>query len=101
MEWEFTLDEQLNQICTLSRQVAEGSRGEVMELLTILRTLEGLHRDIRDSLFQEALPTDRHGLYQLLRDIEENGGWPYIERFRLQAILGQIHQHEEPPHSKG
>ena len=56
-------------------------------LLALLRQLEELHHDIRDTLFQESLPTNRQHLYHLLRDIEVNGGWPYIQRVKLTELL--------------
>jgi len=62
-------------------------RGDSLALLALLRLLEQLHGDIRDTLFSEALPDNRQRLYALLRDIEVNGGWPYIQRMRLLALL--------------
>ena len=59
-------------------------------LLALLRQLEELHRDIRETLFQEALPTNRQRLYKLLRDIEVNGGWPYIQRMKLVELLNNL-----------
>ncbi len=59
-------------------------------LLALLRQLEELHRDIRETLFQESLPTNRQHLYHLLRDIEVNGGWPYIQRMKLTELLKTI-----------
>ncbi len=59
-------------------------------LLRILRTLEQLHQDIRDNLFQASLPDNRQSLYKLLRDIEAKGGWPYIYRIKLQALLENL-----------
>ncbi|MBX2863404.1 MAG: hypothetical protein KTR27_07590 [Leptolyngbyaceae cyanobacterium MAG.088] len=56
-------------------------------LLSLLRQLEELHRDIRDTLFQESLPSNRQHLYFLLREIEVNGGWPYIQRMKLAELL--------------
>jgi hypothetical protein len=38
------------------------------------------------------LPDNRQALYSLLRDIEAEGGWPYIERMRLQAFLTNLEQ---------
>ena len=61
--------------------------GDVIALLTLLRHLEQLHREIRDGVFQQNLPTNRQRLYSLLRDIESEGGWPYIARMRIQALL--------------
>jgi hypothetical protein len=97
MDKNLTLADRLAQISELSRQVAQNSHTEVTDLLEILRTLEMLHREIRDDLFQNALPTDRHNLYRLLRDIEENGGWPYIERLRLQDLLINLPVVQETP----
>jgi hypothetical protein len=95
MDKNSVLAERLAQIGQLSREVAANSRTDVNELLEILRTLELLHREIRDELFQNALPADRHNLYRLLRDIEENGGWPYIARLRLQHLLVNLPSFEE------
>lgn len=72
----------------LAVQTAAQSRARDCEaLLALLRQLEELHRDIRETLFQEALPTNRQHLYRLLRDIEVNGGWPYIQRMKLAKLL--------------
>jgi hypothetical protein len=95
MDKNSVLAERLAQISQLSREVAQNSRTDVNELLEILRTLELLHREIRDELFQNALPADRHNLYRLLLDIEENGGWPYIARLRLQHLLANLPGAEE------
>lgn len=59
-------------------------------LLALLRQLEELHRDIRETLFQAALPTNRQRLHKLLRDIEVNGGWPYIQRMKLVELLKSL-----------
>ncbi|MEC4851722.1 MAG: hypothetical protein SAJ12_11965 [Jaaginema sp. PMC 1079.18] len=67
--------------------LAQQHREDSVALLILLRALENLHRTIQAEIFQEALPDTRHELYNLLRDIEETGGWPYIERMRLQALL--------------
>jgi hypothetical protein len=90
-----SLQQRLAQISTLSRQVAKDAQPEVLDLLQVLRTLELLHREIREDLFQDALPTDRHNLYKLLKDIEENGGWPYIERLRIQSLIANLPQAAE------
>ena len=59
-------------------------------LVELLRTLEALHRDIRVNLLEPSLPNSRNDLYELLRDIDETGGWPYIERMKLQAFLKHL-----------
>ncbi|MEM6591319.1 MAG: hypothetical protein AAF651_05645, partial [Cyanobacteria bacterium P01_C01_bin.73] len=59
---------------------------DVMALLSLLRLLEELHQEIRETAFQDALPQNRQKLYMLLRDIEVNGGWPYIQRMKLSTL---------------
>lgn len=68
---------------------AINSKDDTTELLSLLRVLENLHRNIRDDFFLNALPANRQALYALLRDIEQNGGWPYIPRIKLQKFLEQ------------
>jgi hypothetical protein len=72
------------------RAAAEQYRGNGLRLLRLLRLLEALHREIREDLFQEALPDNRQALHALLRDMEAEGGWPYINRMRLQSLLAQF-----------
>jgi len=79
--------EQLEKIATAVMDVARDCQGDPITLLNLLRQLEYLHRAIRDGAFQESLPDNRQQLYSLLKDIESEGGWPYIERMRLQAFL--------------
>ncbi|NJN73031.1 MAG: hypothetical protein HC799_09615 [Limnothrix sp. RL_2_0] len=56
-------------------------------LLHILREVESLHREICETYFYPTLPDRRRDLYNLLRDMEEAGGWPYIARPKLKFIL--------------
>lgn len=79
--------EELQAIATAVHDVARMAQGDTIALLNLLRHLEQLHRDIRDSAFQESLPDNRQKLYSLLKDIESEGGWPYIERMRLKTFL--------------
>ncbi|MBW4665466.1 MAG: hypothetical protein KME01_14935 [Chroococcus sp. CMT-3BRIN-NPC107] len=67
--------------------LAQSCQGDSLALLALLRCLEALHREIREGVFQESLPNNRHGFHTLLKDIESEGGWPYIERMRLQSLL--------------
>ncbi|MDJ0590448.1 MAG: hypothetical protein QNJ72_10685 [Pleurocapsa sp. MO_226.B13] len=67
--------------------LAEKNRHDSLFLLSLLRELEKIHRQIRVSFFEKALPQTRNDLYQFVRDIEEKGGWPYIERMRLKDLL--------------
>ena len=82
-----TLPERLQQISAIGLQLASDHQQQTEDLLAILRTIEELHRHIREEFFQPALPQSRHSLYSLLMEIESQGGWPYIERMRLQDLL--------------
>ncbi|MDD1415571.1 hypothetical protein MEN41_13310 [Dolichospermum sp. ST_con] len=81
------LSSQLQAISGVVKDVAQDCKGDVIALLGLLRHLEQLHKEIRDGVFQENLPDNRQRLYSLLKDIESEGGWPYIARMRVQALL--------------
>lgn len=80
------LDTELTQIMETTLNLANDYKSDVLLLIKILRNLEAIHREVREELFNPLLPNTRHGLYALLKDIDENGGWPYIERMKLQYI---------------
>lgn len=75
-------------------QMAQACDRDCAKLLTILRGLEAVHREIREDLFQPALPDNRQALYALLRDVEAEGGWPYINRMKLQDFLKRLIESE-------
>ncbi|MDJ1178043.1 hypothetical protein PJF56_04115 [Roseofilum sp. BLCC_M91] len=81
--WEQELSATLERIKTLAALHQEDS----VTLLAILRRLEQMHHHIRETWFQESLPDNRQTLYALLRDMETEGGWPYISRMQLQTLL--------------
>ncbi|MBW4442429.1 MAG: hypothetical protein KME10_14585 [Plectolyngbya sp. WJT66-NPBG17] len=88
---EITLrSQELDQLAQAIRSIAERSKGDGAAILALLRVLEILHREIREGLFQESLPSNRRALYSLLKDIEASGGWPYIHRMRLQEFLKNL-----------
>ena len=74
--------------------LAASFRGDPLALLQLLRMLEALHREIREGLFQESLPDNRQRLYTLLRDIDAQGGWPYINRMKLREFLVHLPEFE-------
>ena len=78
-------------ICAL----AEQHQTDSLFLLSLLRELEQIHRQIRVNFFERALPQTRNDLYQFVKDIEEKGGWPYIERMRLKELLHNLEQTTE------
>ena len=84
------LSANLQAITIAVQDATEACQGDISALLALLRQLESLHREIRDGIFQESLPDNRQRLYSLLRDIESTGGWPYIERMRIQALLKNL-----------
>jgi len=88
-------------IAATIRSTAQRYQGDQLALLNLLRMLEALHKEIREGLFQESLPTNRQALYALLKDIEAQGGWPYIKRRRLQSLLELLEKIDcapaEPP----
>lgn len=84
------LPEDLQQLTQRVRATAEVREGDCIALLELLRLLESLHFEICDTLFREALPNNRQHLYRLLRDIEQEGGWPYVKRMQLLALLEHL-----------
>lgn len=87
--------EHLDEVVDRIHDLAELHQADPLALLQILRTLEQLHRDIQQGYFQSALPDSRQSLYALLRDIEENGGWPYIQRWKLQDLFANLAELEQ------
>ena len=83
---------QLSALADSIKLSAANSKENTIELLALLRFLEELHRNIRDNYFLSSLPANRQALYALLRDIEQNGGWPYIPRFKIQELLRESEQ---------
>jgi hypothetical protein len=81
------INDRIHEIAVLNRE-------DPIALLQLLRTLEQLHREIQQNYFQPALPDSRQALYALLRDIEENGGWPYVQRWKLQALFANLPETE-------
>jgi len=84
------LEFELQDITTAVRALAQRCQGDSLALVALLRHLEELHREIRDGMFQVSLPDNRQALYALLKDIETQGGWPYIERMKLQSLLANL-----------
>ena len=86
------LPEDLLQLSQVVQSTAQGREGDCLALLALLRLLNELHSEIRDTLFREALPDNRRRLYRLLKDIEQQGGWPYIKRMQLLALLEHLEE---------
>jgi hypothetical protein len=82
------------------RSLAQGHQNNCLQLLALLRLLEELHREIRDDLFMESLPTNRQALYALLRDIEREGGWPYIPVAKIKDLMSTLESDSEVSEGK-
>ncbi|MDJ0687541.1 MAG: hypothetical protein QNJ41_03435 [Xenococcaceae cyanobacterium MO_188.B32] len=83
-------DDALQEIFSKTWSIAEKKQQDILFILSVLRGLELVHRQIRTELFEPSLPETRNDLYQLVKDIEEKGGWPYIERMKLQDLLRNL-----------
>ncbi|NEQ41224.1 MAG: hypothetical protein F6K40_35510 [Okeania sp. SIO3I5] len=81
------LHSDLQSLADLVKAIAENNQDDPIAILAILRTLELLHQELREGSFQQTLPDNRQALYNLLKDIETKGGWPYIPRLRLRYLL--------------
>lgn len=81
---------ELQKIITDLWTLADKHKQDSLFLLCLLRNIESIHRQIRTEMFESSLPETRNDLYQLVKDIEEKGGWPYIERMKLQDLLRNI-----------
>lgn len=75
--------------------LAKENQNDSLFLLSLLRDLEQIHRQIRINYFESALPQTRNDLYQFVKDIEEKGGWPYIERMKLTDLLKNLELSQE------
>lgn len=87
---QLEFESKLQSLGDTIRSLASSREGESLALLALLRMLEGLHQEIRESLFQASLPDSRQALYSLLKDIEASGGWPYIHRMKLRSLLSSF-----------
>lgn len=88
------MPEDLQAIAEAIETAADSRQGDCLALLALLRVLEQMHREIRESLFRDALPTNRQRLYALLKDIELSGGWPHIQRMKLRLLLQKFFEVE-------
>ncbi len=92
---DVALPAEYEAIATAVRDLTQKQDGDVHGLLASLRLLEKLHREIEDGPFRQALPTNRQALYALLRDMEHEGGWPYIPRLRIKQVMHWIEELED------
>ncbi len=84
------LNASLDRIGLELQDLAQDNQQDSLFLLSLLRSLEEIHRKIRTEIFEPSLPKTRNDLYQIVRDIEEKGGWPYIQRMKLKNLLQNL-----------
>lgn len=90
-----SLHKAVQKLSTEIYNLAQENQDDLLFLLFLLRNLEQTHRQIRTEMFETSLPKTRNDLYNLVKDIEEQGGWPYIERMKLQSLLRNIQSDSE------
>ncbi len=88
------LSYKLQEIADSTHEYSALCQGDIVAVLALLRQLEQLHREIRDGIFQKTLPDNRQALYSLLKDIEAEGGWPYIQRMKLLDLMVNLEPSE-------
>ncbi len=81
---------QLQTVINEIKVIADQNSDDPLKLLLLLRQLEQIHRQIRTEMFETSLPETRNDLYQFVKDIEDKGGWPYIERMKLEQLLRNL-----------
>ncbi|MFM1812250.1 MAG: hypothetical protein RLZZ336_1188 [Cyanobacteriota bacterium] len=87
--------QRLESVLADLRQLAGELEGQPQALLALLRQLEQLHRNLQDGAFRSSLPADRGELFNLLRAMEQSGGWPYIPRLQLRTFMDLL-QRDRP-----
>jgi len=84
------LYEQSRQIRQLVEATRQDCQDDLAALLSLLRVLEELHRETLEEHFLPKLPSNRQALHALLREMESEGGWPYIPRMRLRELVKHL-----------
>ncbi len=79
--------QRLSQLLADLQGLSDELAGDPEALLMLLRQLEQLHRSLQDGAFRSSLPADRTALFNLLRAMEQSGGWPYIPRLQLRTFM--------------
>jgi hypothetical protein len=90
-------DARLSQLLEGIQRLADELGDQPEALLTLLRRLEQLHRTIQDGPFRSGLPSDRDALFNLLRQMESSGGWPYIPRLQLRTFMDLLQRGAPSP----
>ncbi|WP_287128474.1 hypothetical protein [Candidatus Cyanaurora vandensis] len=78
------------QISRLATQRA----GDLPALRELLYCLEEAFVLVRDGVYMNALPDNRHDLFEVLQEMEDNQSWPILPRVQVQHLLAHL---KDPP----
>jgi hypothetical protein len=81
---------ELTEVYKTLTELAKERQDDCIGLLELLRFLETLHGQIRDSYYVSSLPQNRGELYALLKEMEERDGWPLLPRTETRSILRRL-----------
>jgi hypothetical protein len=82
--------EELTDVYKALMDLAQEHQGDCIGLLELLRFLETLHGQIRDSYYVNSLPQNRGELYALLKEMEDRDGWPLLPRTETRSLLRRL-----------
>ena len=87
---EFSLPERCQDLTQRVEAAVESCEQDTAALLSLLRVIEQLHRQVFNEHFVPSLPNSRQALYALLREMEAEGGWPYIPKMRIYELIDYL-----------
>lgn len=87
---ELSLPERCQAITQQVEAAIESCGQDTAALLSLLRVIEQLHRSTFNDYFVPSLPNSRQELYALLREMEAEGGWPYIPKMRIYELIDYL-----------
>jgi hypothetical protein len=87
---ELSLSERCQDITQRVEAAIASCGQDTAALLSLLRVIEQLHRSTFNDHFVPSLPNSRQELYALLREMEAEGGWPYIPKMRIYELIDYL-----------
>lgn len=87
---ELSLSDRCQDITQRVEAAVESCEQDTSSLLSLLRVIEQLHRRVFNEHFVPSLPNSRQALYALLREMEAEGGWPYIPKMRIYELINYL-----------
>jgi len=87
---DLSLPDRCQDITQRIEAAVESCEQDTASLLSLLRVIEQLHRRVFNDHFVPTLPNSRQALYALLREMEAEGGWPYIPKMRIYELINYL-----------